>query len=1090
MISAKRVLITLALLALPVLCLPATAGAAAPGPAWAISASVYSPTNFVPGDTTGRGIYVIQATNIGSKDALGSFTITDYLPPGLTVNEHPSAHFHTLEALEDASGTSYPCEAGPPVRCTFDTVTHPGQRLFVLLPVNVDADVPAIVTNQVTITGGNAPGASTGVQTQVSSEPALFGIQAFSNALLDAGAAEEVRAGSHPYQMQIGAQFNTNPPLLPAYPLPLAGSPRNIFADLPEGLVLNPRATTVRCTETQLETGTCPNDAIMGTVHTTIGIYGIAEPGLSEPLYNMVPSAGRPAEFAFDAGHLGIFVHLLGKVRSDGDYGLSSDTLDIPQFGQFSGVSIDLWGNPSDPSHDFRRCGHRDNPIFSNSCPAAPNDTPLFTMPSACSGPLTTSISASSWENPGSFVSASVQTEDANGNPVGVTGCDKLSYNPANETVLSTEKAETGMGVDFNLDFVNDGWNNRNALAESTTKKAVVTLPEGVTINPSVGEGLGFCTPTQYAKEKTFSVDGEGCPADSKVGTLHLTTPLLEEGIDGFVYLAQQDDPTTTEPGAENPFDSDIALYLVLRNALRGILVKQQMKVEADPVTGQLRATVDDVPQLPFSHFNFHFKEGARAALISPPACGKYTTVGMFYPYSDPTSPRIVTSDFEITKGVNGVPCPPGGVPPFQPFFQAGSVNNNAKAYSPFNMRLIRQDGEQDMTKFSSILPPGVLGKLAGVSKCSDAAIAAAKTKTGRQEKANPSCPANSQIGRTFAGAGVGDSLTYVPGQLYLGGPYHGDPLSVVSITPGLAGPFDAGTVVVREALTLNPETAEVEVDGAASDPIPHILKGIVLKVRDLRVYVDKPNFIINPTSCEPSSAKATLFGAFLNIFDPADDVPAGLSTRYQAADCANLGFKPKLSLKLNGGTKRGDHPALKAVVNARPADANIGKAVVTLPSSAFLDQAHIRTICTRVQYAANGGAGGGCPKAAQYGYARAFTPLLDEPVEGPVYLRSSNHKLPDLVAALHGLVDVDIVGRIDSFKGGIRSSFESVPDAPVTRFILTMQGGKKGLVVNSRNLCAGKNRAIANFTGQNGRAYNFKPVVKPSCGGKNRHKP
>jgi len=324
--------------------------------------------------------------------------------------------------------------------------------------------------------------------------------------------------------------------------------------------------------------------------------------------------------------------------------------------------------------------------------------------------------------------------------------------------------------------------------------------------------------------------------------------------------------------------------------------------------------------------------------------------------------------------------------------------------------------------------------------------------------------------------------VTYVSGSIYLGGAYHGDPLSVISVTPAVAGPFDAGTVVIRLALTLNPETAEVEVDGKNSDPIPHILNGIVLKVRDLRVYVDRNNFILNPTSCDPSTAKATLFGSYLNVFDPSDDVPVGLSTRYQAANCLNLGFKPKLSLNLLGGTKRGGHPALKAVLNAKPGDANIGKAVVTLPKSAFLDQSHIRTICTRVQFAAKN-----CPKGAIYGFAKAITPLLDEPVQGPVYLRSSNHKLPDLVAALHGLVDVDIVGRIDSYKGGIRSSFETVPDAPVTKFTLTMQGGQKGLVINSRNLCAGENRGDAQFAGQNGVPYHFHPLVKPSCGGKRK---
>jgi hypothetical protein len=304
----------------------------------------------------------------------------------------------------------------------------------------------------------------------------------------------------------------------------------------------------------------------------------------------------------------------------------------------------------------------------------------------------------------------------------------------------------------------------------------------------------------------------------------------------------------------------------------------------------------------------------------------------------------------------------------------------------------------------------------------------------------------------------------------------------VIAVTPAVAGPFDVGTIVVREALTLNPETAEVEVDGKASDPIPHILAGIPLKVRDLRVYVDRKDFILNPTSCDPSKAKATLFGSFLDVFNPADDLPVGLEDRYQAANCANLGFKPKLAINLKGGTKRGDHPALKAIVNARPSDANIGGAVVTLPKSAFLEQGHIRTICTRVQFAAKS-----CPEAAQYGYAKAFTPLLDEPVEGPVYLRSSNHKLPDLVASLHGIVDVDIVGRIDSFKGGIRSSFETTPDAPVSKFILSMQGGKKGLVVNSRNLCAQTSRADARFTGQNGKLHDFRPVVRATGCGKAR---
>jgi len=308
--------------------------------------------------------------------------------------------------------------------------------------------------------------------------------------------------------------------------------------------------------------------------------------------------------------------------------------------------------------------------------------------------------------------------------------------------------------------------------------------------------------------------------------------------------------------------------------------------------------------------------------------------------------------------------------------------------------------------------------------------------------------------------------------------------LSVIAITPAVAGPFDVGTVVVHEALTLNPKTAEVEVDGAASDPIPHILKGIPAKLRDLRVYVDRDNFTLNPTSCDPSATEATLFGGGGNAFTSADDVPVLLQDRFQAASCASLGFKPKLGLKLKGGTKRGGHPGLTATYRPRKGDANVEGLIVRLPRSAFLDQAHIRTICTRVQFAADN-----CPKGAQYGYIKAWTPLLEQPLQGPVWLRSSNHKLPDLVFDLHGLVDIEVATRIDSIRGGVRASVDSIPDAPLSKVVLRMQGAKKGLIVNSRNLCAGTNKANVQSHGQNGKISDFNPVMQPDCGGKRQRR-
>jgi hypothetical protein len=1084
-ISAKRALLTLALIALPAAALPASSSAAPPGPAWDIQTTL-SPTNLTPGDESGEAVYTVVVTNVGSKPSFGPVTITAELAEGLSLNLVKGPDTNRLFRLFNGLETPFPPESCDPstVSCTGLDPVNPGEQMYMYVPVSVAPDAPPIVISQVSVTGSNAAD-SASVRTTVSPEPAPFEIVRFESALLDGGGDAETHAGAHPYQVRVSAEFSTdsgseiNPP---------AENPKSIVADLPAGLIINPEATPVRCTEVQLNfinatgVGGCPVASAVGVAHITINIFGFAAPTLTSPVYNMVTPQGRPAELAFDAGGLGIYVHLLGRVRSDGDYGLSSDTLDIPQVGNVSGVSIDLWGDPSDSSHDHRRgfCVYQSN--FGKSCPTSVTHMAFLTMPSACSGPLETKITANSWQDPSNFISAATQTRDASGNRVGVNHCEDLSFDPATETKLSTDQAETGTALDFNVDFANDGLFDPSAIAESTAKKVVVTLPEGMTINPSVGEGLGFCTPSQYKAEKVDSVEGEGCPSDSKVGTVHVDTPLLHEGIDGSAYLAQQNDPTS--PGTENPFDTDIALYIVLRNSALGILVKQAVKVEPDPKTGQLVATLDDIPQIPFNYFNFHFKEGARAALISPSACGKYTAVAKFYPWSDPANPKTVTSDFEITKGVDGGPCPSGGVAPFKPDFLAGSINNSAGAFSPFNMRLIRHDGEQDMTKFSSTLPPGELGSLAGVDKCPDSAIALAKTKTGRQEKQSPSCPASSLIGHTYSGAGVGDSLTYVPGQIYLGGPYHGDPLSVVSVTPALAGPFDAGTVVVRLALSLNPKTAEVEVDGANSDPIPHILKGIVLKVRDLRVYVDRPNFTLNPTSCDPSSAKATLFGAYLDVFNPTDDKPVDLATRFQAADCASLGYRPALDLKLRGGTRRGGHPGLLATYKPRKGDANTKGIVVRLPRSAFLDQSHIRTICTRVQFDSDT-----CPPVAQYGYIKAWTPLLDEPLQGPVWLRSSSHKLPDLVFDLHGLVDVEVATRIDSARGGIRASVEDAPDAPISKVLLRMQGGRKGLIVNSRNLCGQTNRANVKTTGHNGKEASSNPAMRPDCGGKHKHK-
>jgi hypothetical protein len=542
---------------------------------------------------------------------------------------------------------------------------------------------------------------------------------------------------------------------------------------------------------------------------------------------------------------------------------------------------------------------------------------------------------------------------------------------------------------------------------------------------------------------------------------MEVETPILEDRVlQGDVFLATPE---------ENPFGSLLALYMVIREPQLGILVTQAAEVSADPETGRLTTTVENLPQFPLSRVRLSLRGGPRAPLVTPPSCGTHTTTATLTSWTGKVIER--SASFATDAGPGGGPCPAGS--PFAPALEAGTQTNAAGSYSPFYMRITRTDSDQEITRLSSLLPQGLTGRIAGIAKCPEAAIAAAAARSGQAELESPSCPQASRIGRVAAGAGAGSQLTYVPGQIYLAGPYAGNPLSIVVITPAVTGPFDLGTVVIREGLDVDPESAQVLVDGASATPIPRILEGIPLRLRDLRVHIDRPQMMLNATGCEPKQIQASLLG-----------VPtlAQLAVRYQAAGCAALGFAPKIAIRYKGGTRRGKFPSLRAEVKGRPGDANIAGVTAVLPRSSFLEQGHIGTICTRPRFVE-----GTCPARSVYGYARAFTPLLDEPLEGPVYMRANGGErdLPDLVAALRGTFDFNLVGYIDSVNSRLRSRFVTAPDVPVSKFVLTMKGGKKGLIVNSVNICRKKQRASIRFSGQNGKLRQARPVVKTSCKGK-----
>jgi hypothetical protein len=883
-------------------------------------------------------------------------------------------------------------------------------------------------------------------------------------------------AGSHPFAITFDLDANTEE--LEGGEIVSAGAIKTINIEQPAGFAGDPTAlpscsSALFLVATSSEAITCPNETVVGKTDVRISSAGEASTE-TVPVYSLDAPPGAILKFGFIVK--GVPVTFEADLSPIYPYNPLVKISNISQAAEFLTSSTTVWGFPASSAHDLER-GTCLRTL--GECPVPTLDEKAFlTLPRSCTGPLATVFEADSWQDPETWVKPPpVLSHNDSEPPVpeGLSGCEELEFEPEVDVAPTTTQAESASGLDFDYNLEDEGIFEPEGRAQSDMKKAVVRLPEGISANPSLAGGLSACTPAQFAAESLGSEPGEGCPEASKIGTVEAQTPLLEETVlKGQLFVAAP---------YENPFGTLLALYLVIREPKRGIFVALPGKVEADAQTGQLTTTFGEVPfelpQFPISQLHVQLRSGPRAPLVTPQGCGSYPIEVEMTPWSEPESPLTVESSFQVTQGPGGSPCP--SALPFAPGFRAGTINNDAGSHSPLYIHLTRGDGQQDLSRFAVTLPPGVTATLAGVAQCPEAAIATARTKTGNQEQAAPSCPADSRIGGVLAGAGVGSALTYTEGSIYLAGPFEGAPLSAVSIVPAVAGPFDLGNVVVRQALRIDPRTAQATVDGSHSEPFPHILAGIPVHLRDVRAAIDRPNFTLNPTSCNPFAVQASIWGGGKDPLSGTDDEIAALADRFQAANCAGLGFNPKLTLRLEGGTHRSDFPALHAVLAPRAGDSNIAAAAVTLPHSAFLEQAHIGTICTRVQFAAHA-----CPARSVYGHATVYTPILPGPAEGPVYLRSSNHALPDLVMALKGPasvpVEAEVIGRIDSKNGGIRTTFEETPDLPVERLVLDMRGGKKGLIVNSRELCPHPSKATVRFTAQNGRVAKLRPVVKVRC--------
>jgi hypothetical protein len=829
--------------------------------------------------------------------------------------------------------------------------------------------------------------------------------------------------------------------------------------ELPPGFVGDPQALP-ECQRPDFNMGLVPN--CRG--NTQVGVIDVeGEQGIlnaETAIYNLTPSPGSAATLGTSVRNFNTYQE--GSLRTGGDYGIDISSFTVPAQVEIQKAVVHIWGDPMASVHDPHRTCR--NPVDPEDpalvgCSSDTEPAPFLTLPTSCTGPLKTTLHVGSLT--GASDEATFETTS------GLQNCEALHFTPTITARPETAAADSPTGLAVGIHIPQS--QGVAQLASAHLKDSVVTLPAGLAVNPSSGEGLEACSPAQIDLHGTGAAN---CPADSKLGTVAVESPLVDHPLPGSVYLAAQGD---------NPFGSLLALYVTVNDPLTGIVVKLAGKVEPDQTSGQLKATFKENPQLPFEDFKLNFFGGPRAALTTPPTCGTYTTETVMTPWSAPEGLAATPFDaFAVTEGANGGPCPASEAQmPNAPSFEAGTSAPLAGAYSPFVLKLSRENGSQRLAALNVTMPPGLSAKLAGVAECSEPQIAAALARKnpgeGALELAAPSCPKSSEIGFVNVGAGSGSPL-YVQGHAYLAGPYKGAPLSLVIITPAVAGPFDLGVVVVRSALFVDESTAQVTVK---SDPLPSILQGIPLDVRSVAVHVDRDQFTLNPTNCAAKEVKAQALSP-LGASGP-------LGQHFQVAGCRGLEFTPKIALRFSGGTRRTNHPAFKATLTRAAGQANFGKVSVTLPSTQFIDQNHVGNPCTRPRFAEEK-----CPPISELGTVTAYTPLLDKPLTGKVYFRANGGErpLPDVVADLHGQVHFVLVGFVDSLhkKGSeqsrVRTTFAQNPDAPVSKVVISLFGGKRGVLVNSQNLCKTKvpQSAIVKMAGQNGRAHDSEPKIANSC--------
>ncbi|HTA14441.1 MAG TPA: hypothetical protein VK781_06240 [Solirubrobacteraceae bacterium] len=1038
-------------------------------------------------ETAGRGGWgklALYLVDEGGARTSGTVTVTVTLPNGITTYETPEGVASVIQAEGPGfRNEGWTCSKGAGltvVTCTDEQPAYPGlgpgspelgkaDLVPIDIPLHVENTTPGEVMSEITVSGGSAPPVTVHQPIKISPTPASPGVQMLKARTYEADGSPAVQAGAHPFAITTGFFVNTTLDHL-GHVVPV-DEVKNVEANLPPGLIGNPQAvpkceshgSVTQCATSHQETQV----GVTATMVGSSGTEGFGNPGNPSGLWNLVPEAAVPAEFGFVV--VLVPLQLRAKVRSDGDYGVTVSSVDTLQTEKVFGSIVTFWGKPNESVHDEERCTFLFFGIIEFGCGGTkvPN-TPFLTDPTDCvqqaqAAPSMT-MELSFWQEPEAF-SAPLSSGLAP-----VSGCGRVPFHPALHVVPTQHSAATPVGLDTELHMPQV--DSELGVAEADVRKAVVTLPEGMSISPAAAGGLSACSESQIgltgSHPVSFDLATPSCPESSKLGTVRIDSPLLPDPLNGSIYLAEQDN---------NPFGSLLAVYLYATDPVSGVEIKVAGRIDPDPLTGRITATFDDLPQLAFGNVKLSFKSGPRAPIMTPSSCGTFAATSDLTPTSvagaGPEGEAVAGgSDALSTDAVVIEGCKPTG---FAPSFVAGASNNQAGALSPFTLTLSRNSDEETTPRTVSVtMPPGLSGMLSNVPLC------------GEPQAREGSCDSASQIGHVTVVFGDGPNPLTLPeagkGQdpVFLTGPYEGAPFGLSIVVPAEAGPFNLGKVVVRAKILVDPHTAQITV---ASDPMPTILQGIPTDLKVVNVAIDRDQFTLNPTNCQAMSITGQI--------GSSQGVLANVSNRFQAANCRDLGFKPSFKVSVTGKTSRANGAGLTAKLSypKNAGQANIAKVKVSLPKQLPSRLTTLQKACPAVTFQTNPA---GCPVASRIGTARTITPILPVALTGPVYFVShGGQAFPDLVVVLQGYgVTVDLTGTTFISKAGITSTtFEQVPDVPVNSFELKLPQGKNSVLAANGNLCAAKLAMPTIFIGQNGaEIHTNTPIATTGCPKHVRH--